>query len=152
MTTINILSLSTIDLFLEDMLSLRRKYFKSHSNNNIILSINYLRYPPFLHPELAPTDVKLTTIKKLETMIEKYKDGRQLYSNGTYDILYPSDIEKINMICSLLRSLVKQDSTILSDFYKFVTEYDRRKNTNFDATFPELIEFKNYCKGKINNE
>jgi len=152
MTTINILSLSTIDLFLEDMLSLRRKYFKSHSNNNIILSINYLRHPPFLHPELAPTDVKLTTIKKLETMIEKYKDGRQLYSNGTYDILYPSDIEKINMICNLLRSLVKQDSTILSDFYKFVTEYDRRKNTNFDATFPELIEFKNYCKGKINNE
>jgi hypothetical protein len=56
------------------------------------------------------------------------------------------------MICNLLRSPVKQDLTILSDFYKFVTEYDRRKNTNFDATFPELIEFKNYCKGKINNE
>ena len=152
MTTINILSLSTIDLFLEDMMSLRRKYFKSHSNNNIILSINYLRWPPFLHPELAPTDVKLTTIKKLETIIEKYKDGNQLNTNGTYDILYPSDIEKINMICNLLRSPVKQDLTILSDFYKFVTEYDRRKNTNFDATFPELIEFKNYCKGKINNE
>jgi hypothetical protein len=152
MTTINILSLSTIDLFLEDIMSLRRKYFKSHNNNNIILSINYLRYPPFLHPELAPMDVKLTTIKKLKTIIEKYKDGNQLKTNGTYDILYPSDIEKINMICNLLHSPVKQDFTILSDFYKFVTEYDRRKNTNFDATFPELIEFKNYCKGKIYSE
>jgi organic radical activating enzyme len=152
MTTINILSLSTIDLFIEDIMSLRRKYFKSYDNNNIILSINYLRWPPFLHPELAPQDLKENTIKKLEILIEKYKDGKQFEINGTYDILYQSDIEKLNMICNLLNYPVKENLRSLKDFYNFVTESDIRKNTNFNLTFPELIEFKNYCSKVVFND
>lgn len=145
MTTINILSLSTVDLFIEDMVSLRRKYFKSYDKNNIILSINYLRWPPFLHPELAPTELKESTAKKLELLIEKYREGKQLAINGTYDILYQSDIDKINMLCNILKRPVSEDVRNLKDFYKFVIEYDKRKGTNFDLTFPELVNFKNYC-------
>ena len=139
-------------MFIEDIMSLRRKYFKSYDNNNIILSINYLRWPPFLHPELAPQDLKENTIKKLEILIEKYKDGKQFEINGTYDILYQSDIEKLNMICNLLNYPVKENSRSLKDFYNFVTEYDIRKNTNFNLTFPELIEFKNYCSKVVFND
>jgi hypothetical protein len=144
-TTINILSLSTIDLFIEDMVSLRRKYFKSYDKNNIILSINYLRWPPFLHPELAPEELKISTITKLENLIEKYREGNQLSLNGTYDILYQSDIEKIDMLCNILKRSVNENVRNLKDFYNFVIEYDKRKGTSFDLTFPELVNFKNYC-------
>jgi hypothetical protein len=145
MTTINILSLSTIDLFIEDIVSLRKKYYKSYTNNNIILSINYLRWPPFLHLELAPKELKLSTITKLENLIEKYREGVQLTLNGTYDILYQSDIEKIDMLCNILKRSVNEDVRNLKDFYNFVIEYDKRKGTNFNLTFPELVNFKNYC-------
>lgn len=146
MTTINILSLSTIDLLIEDIMSLRRKYFKSYNHNNILLSINYLRWPPFLHPELAPDDLKQSVIKKLEDLLEKYGDGR-FHETGTYEVLYDSDIEKIKTLCNILKAPVEKNKKDLIDFYKFIEEYDKRKSTNFDNTFPELIDFKNYCKG-----
>lgn len=147
MTTINILSLSTIDLFVEDLISLRRKYYKSYERKLLSLSFNYLRWPPFLHPEIAPADLKESTVKKLKALTEKYTEGKQLSINGTYDVLYPNDIEKINTLCNLLKKPVKENKKDLKDFYLFIDEYDRRRKTSFDETFLELIEFKNYCKG-----
>ena len=32
------------------------------------------------------------------------------------------------------------------DFWVFFNEYDKRRDLNFDKTFPEYIEFKNFCK------
>ena len=32
------------------------------------------------------------------------------------------------------------------DFYNWFTEYDRRRGTNFEKTFPELINFYYKCK------
>lgn len=31
------------------------------------------------------------------------------------------------------------------DFYAWFTEHDRRRNTNFKDTFPELVDFFNKC-------
>ena len=52
-------------------------------------------------------------------IIEKYKDCIS-YITGDYAILFPSDIEKINMLCNLLRAPVTEDARNLSDFYKFI--------------------------------
>ena len=71
MTTINILSLSTIDLFFQDILNLRKKYYKSYSNNNMILSINYLRHPSFLNMQLAPDNLKKQAVVKLRELMKK---------------------------------------------------------------------------------
>ena len=32
------------------------------------------------------------------------------------------------------------------NFYKYFSEHDRRRGTNFVKTFPELEEFYNFCK------
>ena len=32
------------------------------------------------------------------------------------------------------------------DFYRFFSEHDRRRGTDFVSTFPELADFFNYCK------
>ena len=34
------------------------------------------------------------------------------------------------------------------DFYNWFTEYDRRRGTDFNSTFPELKKFYKSCKGK----
>jgi hypothetical protein len=33
-----------------------------------------------------------------------------------------------------------------ADFYRFFNEHDKRRNTNFLKTFPEMREFWNQCK------
>jgi len=99
MTTINILSLGTIDKFYEDIMKLRIKHHTSYEHNKLIISTNYLRYPPFLHPCLAPVDVKEQTIERLEKLIDRWKEA--VYpSEGHYALLYESDQEKIRMICN----------------------------------------------------
>lgn len=35
---------------------------------------------------------------------------------------------------------------VKSDFYKFFSEHDRRRGTNFEQTFPEMLEWWNECK------
>ena len=37
------------------------------------------------------------------------------------------------------------------DFYNFITAHDKRRGTNFQETFPELVDFYNDCK-KLNEE
>jgi len=148
MTTINILSLSTIDLFIEDMMFLRKKHFTSYDRNMLILSINYLRWPPFLHPGLAPRELKDSTINKLEKIMEKYKNG-VFETEGHYAMLYQSDLERMRMLCNLLKTHTISEKIFerdYKDFCLFVTEYDHRRGTDFNKTFPELIEFKNRVK------
>jgi hypothetical protein len=36
--------------------------------------------------------------------------------------------------------------TIRRDFYSFIVEYDKRRNTNFLETFPELEKFYKLCQ------
>jgi hypothetical protein len=47
-----------------------------------------------------------------------------------------------------LRYLIDEEKDVenLKDFVTFFDEHDRRRNTNFLATFPELTELYNYCK------
>jgi hypothetical protein len=33
-----------------------------------------------------------------------------------------------------------------ADFYRFFSEHDRRRDTNFLKTFPEMREFRQECK------
>lgn len=137
MTTINIMSLSTLDVFVEDILSFRKKYYKSFTNNNVILSINYLRWPPYLHMCLAPNELKEKVAKKLDNLIEKHKDEKKEH----FGMLFHDDVDKLSMIANLLRTHNIPETDLLrdrKDFVSFITEYDKRKNLNFAQTFPEL--------------
>jgi organic radical activating enzyme len=141
MTTINILSLSTLDLLLADIIDFRKRHNQSYTNNKLVVSLNYLRWPPFLHPCLAYSELKQSTIKKLTAIRDKYADG-VFHSEGHYGVFAGEEISAIDRICNLLEHGVVKDVELhRQDFAKFVTEYDRRKGTDFLATFPELTEF-----------
>lgn len=146
MTTINILSLSTLDEFLCDMMEFRKKYNKSYTNNKLYLSINYLRWPPYLHAALAPDELKQTLINNLKEFVKKYSDG-VFHLEQHYAVLNYDEIGHINSFCDLLdKTVIAEDNHDRSDFAKFIEEYDKRKGTNFFETFPELVEFYNKCK------
>ena len=60
MTTLNILSMTTFNDFIEDIMELRIKYNKNLANNRIPLSINYLRFPPHLQCTLLDRNTRIS--------------------------------------------------------------------------------------------
>jgi hypothetical protein len=50
-----------------------------------------------------------------------------------------------------MRAEYKEDITAQADFYRFFAEHDRRRNTNFLQTFPEMSEWWDQCKYRADN-
>jgi hypothetical protein len=53
------------------------------------------------------------------------------------------DIDWMREGCNLDPEYVKLQQ---ADFYRFFTEHDKRRKTDFLATFPEMREFWNECR------
>jgi hypothetical protein len=59
------------------------------------------------------------------------------------------EYEKFRRVVDYMETTVYSDEKLKEgrkDFYNWFTEYDRRRNTNFVNTFPEMVEFYNSCK------
>jgi hypothetical protein len=59
------------------------------------------------------------------------------------------EYEKFRRVVDYMETTVYSDEKLKEgrkDFYNWFTEYDRRRNTDFVATFPELADFFNKCR------
>ena len=59
------------------------------------------------------------------------------------------EYEKFRRVVDYMKTTVYSDDKLKEgrkDFYNWFTEYDRRRNTNFVNTFPEMVPFYNSCK------
>jgi len=143
MTTINILSLPNFTLFLQDIIDLRQKYNLDGYSNRVMVSFNYLRFPPHL---------QVTILDKFTR--EKYADEIEKYAMKFHRDVSPTvesrflleELDQIKRFCDYMR---KEDSSGMkyrNNFIQFITEYDRRRNKNFIETFPEFLPFWEVCK------
>jgi hypothetical protein len=69
--------------------------------------------------------------------------------NTASDKFTDLEYEKFRRVVSYMETTVYSDAKIAEgrgDFYRWFTEYDRRRGTNFVKTFPELENFYNSCK------
>ena len=144
MTTVNILSVGSYDLFLTDVLKLRAKYIKHKDDGNLLPCMsNFLRYPNFLAICNLDDDTKAEVERKIINVAESFQVGNTKDTGFLW-------LEEINQLERLLAFMT--DDTIgelemnRSDFWKYVNEYDRRRNTDFASTFPELAEYYSICK------
>jgi len=59
------------------------------------------------------------------------------------------EYEKFRRVVDYMQTTVYTDEKIKEgrrDFYKWFTEYDRRRGTDFVSTFPLMADFYNRCK------
>ena len=79
-------------------------------------------------------------------MIKYMEDNMQSHSPYVPGFI-PVELEKMQRIRNYMH---EEDENCLeinrTDFYRFFTEYDRRRNTNFLDTYPEMKEFWELCK------
>jgi hypothetical protein len=155
MSTYNILSVTSYTPFMKDLLELNNT-FNHHLDrvHPLIFDIPYLRYPEHMSMTILTPDY----LKQVEDQVTFMYQNRQtanwqpLAGKGFYDW----EVEKLQRVYHLLESTFKveehlQQSTVnkRKDFVRFVDEHDRRRDTNFLKTFPEMEEFYNLCKSLL---
>jgi len=148
MTTVNLTSVGTYCDFLRYLLDLRSIYNKEVSFNKVQFMSNYLRYPEFLAITILDDGAKDKFKKDVEELIEERKKDNWKHDNDGY--LTSEQIDQLNRLVEHMYQNKFEDTeklnTIRKDFYNFVNEYDKRRGTDFQETFPELKEFYKICQ------
>lgn len=132
MSTYNILSLPSYISFLNDVLVLKRKWGKINKIA-MLLDIPYLRHPEhqsvfIMEPEMA---------NYIHEQIEFMK--KNVADNSNFGF-YAMEIDKLQRIYNLTQNDNDNKNLDLhrKNFVRFVDEHDKRRDTNFLNTFPEL--------------
>jgi len=134
MTTINVLSLPTTIDFIETVMQLRREYNNDFAYNRIPISINYLRWPPHLSVKILPSQMRKDYAESILLATEQWL---KYYTKDKYARLYLEEWDQIKRFCDFL--VQDEDLPIKrTDFVLFIREYDKRRGTDFEQTFPEL--------------
>ena len=92
----------------------------------------------------------------LDIMPEAYAWKLQMIVNWMQEHLETEDnpfkgfkdyeIQRLQRVVDWMRAHNREDKGAQGDFYRFFTEHDRRRGTNFLTTFPEMAEWWAECK------
>ena len=144
MTTVNIFSVGTFNLFLHDVLKLRSKFITNslEQGNMLPCMTNYLRWPQKLAVTNLDNETKLEVKNSLQYIINTHRVGLK----DTTDILWEDEINQIERFIKFMDEDVVGDVTENRyNFKMFVDEYDKRRETDFHSTFPNLKRFYDIC-------
>jgi len=147
MSTYNALSVFQYDRFLVDVLAIKKEFYKEGMPHSaLILDTPYLRWPAHQAVFILP-----------KSLIEGMKAQAEfMYANlqgpeNPHQGFFEWEADKFARIYQMLvdREDSKEITEEQKDFVRFVDEHDRRRGTDFLATFPELEEFYTTIKNKI---
>jgi pyruvate-formate lyase-activating enzyme len=152
MCTYNLLSIAHFREFLEFIIELKNKYKnpKDKYKPRIILDISYLKDPHFMCVNIADKNLIERMKSDLNFMqshaVSKKKDGEHGFNDY--------ELNKMERLVSFASLGVKDNFRLLQllDLYKFFTEHDRRRSTDFEKTFPEYMEMWKFGKTLAENE
>lgn len=136
MITFNNLSVPSFEQFLDYIRELRQEGYQKR----IILSINYINHPRYMCVRILPDEIK----KKFTDDMKRYFSDKTADSNrlGFFTM---EEIEQVMRICNYMFTEDPDLDRNRMNFYRFFTEYDRRRKTNFHDVFPTLSEFMDSC-------
>jgi len=136
MLTINSLCLFSLTEFLDDVITLKKKYGENRPN----VDFNILRWPAFMSPLALPDEIKTKLHNKLKMWFDIHRETPLFSMNEKTQIVrlldYIESVDRGHNSTELNKDLM------FHDFKSFYTQYDsRRKNKDFKKTFPELSEW-----------
>ena len=136
--TYNNLSVVSLDKLLEHILYLRKKYSKTYQR--VWFDIPLLRQPAWQQITLLPESYQQIHIDNIEYMRQNSGENNGLH------IFKDFEIQKMLRNLAYWRKNSSTDVMHKKNFFAFFNEHDRRRNTSFENTFPEMIEFWQECK------
>ena len=140
--TLNNLSITSVDQLLKMILDLRKQYSKTYQK--IWFDVPLLTYPKWQSIQILPESYAY----KLEKVIEFMEDNPENNFEGFKDYEIAKFKRNLDHMKMNLPNNVLNESKI--NFYRFFNEHDKRRNTDFLKTFPEMVEFWDECMYRSN--
>jgi hypothetical protein len=145
MSNLNILGLKNL---LESILDLRETH--SHTYQRVWFDTPILRTPTWQSLQILPAvytnrlqDIVDWMTTKLETPEHPFQGFKDY------------EVQRLQRVVDWMRegSKLSTEYAILqrADFYRFFNEHDKRRNTDFMKTFPEMREFWDECRYHAQN-
>ena len=139
MATLNVFSLPSIELLMEWVNEVKRANINELRKVPITIDTSILRWPRHLNISILPEHLVSyleNTLDKM-TLLQEGKNGNNYYY-GFFDF----EIEKMKRAIEFMKVGPNKDEHIdrdvaLNDLKIFIQEYDRRRGTCFETTFPE---------------
>jgi hypothetical protein len=131
MCTINALCLDSLDVFLDQLIRLKKVY----GRNRVNFTLNILRFPSFQSPLVLPDYLKIYYRNRLIQWTIQHKDQSYMHEH---------EINHLNRLIAYLDQVDSPHSEAFelpklhNDFREFYTQYDQRRNKDFVSTFPAL--------------
>jgi organic radical activating enzyme len=134
MCTINALCLESLPEFLTRLMQWKSQYGQDFPN----FTLNILRFPSFQSPLILPNDIRTKHKDRLQAWLDTWTNNVMLQEherNHVQRLIDYLDVVKTP------HSEAFDRPKLLNDFKQFHTQYDRRREKDFVATFPTLKEW-----------
>lgn len=138
--TMNNLSVPNLKRLMQGILELQEKYNKTH--HRIFMDSPFLRYPGWLSLQTLPEEYH----HYMDEVVQYMKDHK--VQKGTFYGFRDFWIGKMERTRIWMKQGQPEDelNKNLVNFYRYFTEFDKRRQTDFLKIFPEMESFWNLCK------
>lgn len=141
--TMNNLSVTTLDALFAGILGLRHVY--SNTYQRVWFDTPVLRTPTWQSLQILPESY-VDKLEHLWAWMLKQQETEATRFKGFKDY----EIARLDRDIAWMRGGQQLDLVYINqqraDFYRFFSEHDRRRGTNFINTFPEMTEFWKQCQ------
>ena len=143
--TMNNLSVSSLQQLLEGILELRRKY--STTYQRVWFDTPVLRQPAWQSLQTLPESYA-QRLESVRDWMSKHLTTESDPYNGFKDY----EVARLDRDIAWMRSAQTQDHSVArADFYRFFSEHDQRRDTDFLRTFPEMRAWWAECESHARN-
>jgi len=136
--TMNNLSVTGFLPLMQWILDLRRKH--SHTYQRVWFDTPVLRQPAWQSLQTLGESYAAKLEQARDFMMENLETADDPF-HGFKDY----EVQRLERDIAWMRSTVNVSTQDLGDFYRFFSEHDRRRGTDFEATFPEMLTWWRQC-------
>ena len=141
--TMNNLSVTSLQQLLAGVLELRKKH--STTYQRVWFDTPVLRQPVWQSLQILPESY-VQVLENVKEFMQQNIETESTRFHGFKDY----EIQRLDRDIAWMRSGqdmdVEKKNLIKADFYRFFAEHDRRRNTNFLETFPEMSDWWAKCE------
>ena len=138
--TMNNLGVSSLQQLLEGILELRRRH--SSTYQRVWFDTPVLREPAWQSLQILPESYA----QKLEA-VKAWMNNHLITESNPYHGFKDYEVARLDRDIAWMRSAQMQDHSVArADFYRFFSEHDHRRGTDFLKTFPEMCSWWAECE------
>jgi len=148
--TMNNLNVTSFNGLMSGVLGLRQIYSKTYQR--VWFDTPVLRDPAWQSLQILPESYADMLEHTWAWMVNPCKD---IQDPNPLHIFKDYELARLDRVIAWMREGQNMDPVLLAqrkgDFYRFFSEHDRRRGTNFNSVFPEMKSFWNECEYHAKN-